>query len=125
CAVSGCVYQDITPEIGITPTPVIDLSKRILYVVAKNKDSDNSYHFRLHALNIISGAEMPGSPVDVTASGFNPLYHLNHPGLLLANSRLYLAFGAIGDIGPWHGWLMVYDPTTLQQKLVFNTSPSS
>ena len=125
CASSGCVFQDITPEIGITSTPVIDLSRQVIYVVAKNKDSDNSYHFRLHALNITSGAEMPGSPVDITASGFNVLYHVNHPALLLANGKLYLAFGAIGDISVWHGWILVYDATTLQQKTVFNSSPTS
>ncbi|HKW67329.1 MAG TPA: hypothetical protein VJP04_08585 [Terriglobales bacterium] len=125
CAASGCFYPDITPEIGITSTPVIDLVRQVIYVVAKNKDSDNSYHFRLHALNIISGEEMPGSPVEVIAPGFNVLFHLNHPGLLLANGKLYLGFGSLGDFPTWHGWLMAYDATTLQQKAVFNTSPSS
>ena len=125
CAASGCFYPDINPEIGITSTPVIDVGRQVIYVVAKNKDSDNSYHFRLHALNIISGAEMPGSPVEVTAPGFNVLFHLNHPGLLLANGKVYLGFGSLGDFPTWHGWLMAYDATTLQQKVVFNTSPSS
>ena len=125
CAASGCFYPDITPEIGITSTPVIDLVRQVIYLVAKNKDSDNSYHFRLHALNIISGEEMPGSPVEVIAPGFNVLFHLNHPGLLLANGKVYLGFGSLGDFPTWHGWLMAYDATTLQQKAVFNTSPSS
>src|SRR5579864_2204708 len=125
CAASGCFYPDINPEIGITSTPVIDLVRQVIYLVAKSKDSDNSYHFRLHALNIISGEEMPGSPVEVIAPGFNVLFHLNHPGLLLANGKLYLGFGSLGDFPTWHGWLMAYDATTLQQKAVFNTSPSS
>lgn len=125
CAASGCVYQDIVPEIGITSTPVIDKNKQTIYVLAKNKDSDNTYHYRLHALNILSGAELPGSPVDVTASGFNVLYHLSHPALLLANGKLYLGFGSLGDTSPWHGWLMTYDATTLQQKAVFNASAGS
>ncbi len=125
CAASGCFYEDITPEIGITSTPAIDVSKHVIYVVAKNKDSDKSYHFRLHALNIISGAEMPGSPTEVSAPGFDVLFHLNHPGLLLANEKLYLGFGSLGDFPTWHGWLMVYDATTLQQKAVLNTSLSS
>jgi hypothetical protein len=125
CAASGCFYPDITPEIGITSTPVIDLVRQVIYLVAKNKDSDKSYHFRLHALNIISGEEMPGSPVEVSAPGFDVLFHLNHPGLLLANGKVYLGFGSLGDFPTWHGWLMAYDATTLQQKVVFNTSPSS
>lgn len=131
-------YKDLTPVIGITGTPVIDPTSSTIYLVAKTKDtSTNTYHQTLHALDITSGAERPGSPVEVTASvpgsgagssagtiTFQPLYQLNRPGLLLLNGVVYIAFGSHGDIGPYHGWVLGYNATTLAQVAVFNTTPN-
>ena len=132
---SFCPYTDLVPEIGITSTPVIDPATGTLYVVAKTK-TNGKYQFMLHALDTASGAEKVGGPVSISASlsgsgagsnggtvTFDPLYHHNRPGLLLLNSVVYVAFGAVGDIPPFHGWLMGYDATTLQQVSVFNASP--
>ncbi len=127
------------PEVGITSTPVIDLASQTIYVVAKSKNTDDgSYHQKLHALNLSTGQDKPGSPMEITAtvpgSGvgsvdgkviFDPLYHLNRPGLLLLNGVVYLAFGSHGNRGPHHGWLLGYDARTLQQVAVFNTTPDS
>jgi hypothetical protein len=63
-------YNDITPEIGITGTPVIrlnaaDVSLSTLYVVAKTKetiDGKPSCVQRLHALSVVDGLERPNSP---------------------------------------------------------------
>ncbi|MGA8341709.1 MAG: IPT/TIG domain-containing protein [Candidatus Sulfotelmatobacter sp.] len=131
-------YKDLTPVIGITGTPVIDPVSSTLYVVAKTKNTSNStYHQNLHAVDITSGAEMPGSPVEITASvagsgsgssggtiAFQPLYQLNRPGLLLLNGVVYIAFGSHGDIGPYHGWVLGYSASTLAQMAVFNTTPN-
>jgi hypothetical protein len=131
-------YKDLTPVIGITGTPVIDPVSSTLYVVAKTKNTSNStYHQNLHAVDITSGAEMPGSPVEITASvagsgsgssggtiAFQPLYQLNRPGLLLLNGVVYVAFGSHGDIGPYHGWVLGYSAFTLAQMTVFNTTPN-
>lgn len=131
-------YKDLTPVIGITGTPVIDPGSSTLYVVAKTKNrSNNTYHQNLHALDITSGAEKPGSPVEITASvsgsgsgssggtiAFQPLYQLNRPGLLLLNGVIYIAFGSHGDIGPYHGWVLGYNASTLTQSAVFNTTPN-
>ena len=131
-------YKDLTPVIGITGTPVIDPVSSTLYVVAKTKNtSNNTYHQNLHALDITSGAEKPGSPVEITASvpgsgsgsssgtiAFQPLYQLNRPGLLLLNGVIYVAFGSHGDIGPYHGWVLGYSVSTFAQIAVFNATPN-
>lgn len=131
-------YKDLTPVIGITGTPVIDPASSTLYVVAKTKDtSNNTYHQNLHALDITSGVDKPGSPVEIVASvpgsgsgssggtvAFQPLYQLNRPGLLLLNGVVYVAFGSHGDIGPYHGWVLAYNASTLAQMAVFNTTPN-
>ena len=142
CTITGnpsdCPYKDTIPEIGIMSTPVINPNTGIMYVVAKTKNnSDNSYHFSLHALDIKSGIEQLGGPTEITgqvsgsgagSSGgvvaFVPLFHLQRPGLLLLNSVVYIAFGSVGDIGIWHGWVMGYDTTTLQQTTIFNVTPN-
>jgi len=117
--------KDLTPEIGITSTPVIDINSGIIYVCAKSKDSNAHYHHRLHAINITSGAE-PINPVEITAPTFVPLFHLQRPALLLNNGTVYLAFGSHGDKRTYRGWIMGYDSATLSQKFVWSsTSPNS
>jgi hypothetical protein len=56
----ACV--DIHPQIGITATPVIDLARETIYVVAKIKTTTGTYQFRLHALDLITGAEKLAGP---------------------------------------------------------------
>ncbi|HJT00257.1 MAG TPA: hypothetical protein VJ756_14295 [Terriglobales bacterium] len=120
-----CPYDDLQPEIGITSTPVIDTAANAIYVVAHTKNtSDSSYHFVLHKLSLTSGADIV-TPAEITASGFTALYQLNRPGLLLLNGAVYLAFGSAGDFGDWHGWVMSYDTTTLNQLHVYNSTPGN
>jgi Legume lectin domain/Chitobiase/beta-hexosaminidase C-terminal domain len=123
--------DDINPEIGITATPVIDTNTNTIYVVGKTKESGN-YFQRLHALDITTGAEKPGSPVtlsaQVTGNGngssggvvrFDPKLGNNRAGLLLLNGTVYIAFSSHGDQGPYHGWILAYNAANLQQTSVF------
>jgi hypothetical protein len=124
-AVSNCPYDDLQPEIGITGTPVIDQAGKAMYVVSHTKNTSNAtYHFWLHKLSLTTGADMLPA-VEITATGFNPLFHLNRPGLLLLNGDVYIAFGSAGDFGDWHGFVMKYDASTLAQLHVYNASPSN
>jgi chitodextrinase len=127
---------DITPEIGITGTPVIDAAGGTLYVVAKTKES-GTFVQRLHALSVATGAEKFGGPVvlqgSVTGSGvgavsghvpFDSLREDQRTALLLLNGVVYFGFGSHGDNEPYHGWLLGYNATTLQQVLAYNSTPN-
>jgi Chitobiase/beta-hexosaminidase C-terminal domain len=127
---------DISPEIGITSTPVIDPVGGTIYVEGKTKENGAYFH-RLHALDITTGAEKFSGPTTITASvsgngngsvggvlNFDPLWELQRPGLLLLNGIVYLGFGSHGDMGPWHGWVLAYNATTLQQTGVFCSTSS-
>jgi hypothetical protein len=127
---------DIPVQIGITSTPVIDPVSGTMYVVAKTKENSN-YVQRLHALDITTGAEKLGGPVVITAtvaatgidsSGgketFNSLRENQRTGLLLSNGVVYFAFASHGDQSPWHGWVLGYNATTLQQVLAYNDTPN-
>jgi hypothetical protein len=48
---------DLTPDVGITGTPVIDTGSGTMYVVTKSKDPSSTFHQYLHALDITSGNE--------------------------------------------------------------------
>ncbi len=128
------IGQDIIPEYGITGTPVIDPVAGVLYCVSFTLEG-SSYILRLHALSITTGAEMPGSPIAIQAqtagtgngsSGgimtFDPKWENQRPGLLLLNGILYIGFGSHADNGPWHGWLLSYNPSTLAQIGTYCTS---
>jgi chitodextrinase len=126
---------DITPEIGITGTPVIDPATGTLYVVAKTKEVSGgvtNFVQRLHALDIATGAEKFGGPVVIQAtvpgigqgsSGgqlqFLSLRENQRPALLLNNGIVYIAFGSHGDQQPYHGWLLGYDAATLAQRFAY------
>ncbi len=114
----------VRPEIGITPTPVIDLPTGTIYVLARTVE-DGAYVQKLHALAITTGAEKFGGPVAIKASGFDALRELPRAALLLAKGQVYLTWGSSCDVGPYHGWVMAYDAQKLTQSGVFNTSPVS
>lgn len=132
--------SSLQPEIGITGTPVIDPAG-ILYVVVKTAEANGSttnYVQRLHALDITTGNDLGDSPVviqpSVPGSGmgndgqgnipFDGLKQLQRPGLVLLNGSLYIAFGGLCDNNPYHGWLVQYNASNLQQGAAFNTSPN-
>jgi hypothetical protein len=132
----GSACADITPVVGITSTPVIDPSTNTIYVVAKTKNIDNSYHFKIHALDLFTGldklppteitAQVPGTGVQSVGGivSLDPLQQFQRPGLLLLNGVVYVAFGSACETPPWHGWVLGYSASTLQQVAVLNTTPN-
>jgi hypothetical protein len=131
--------SSISPEVGITGTPVIDPSTNTLYVVASSARDTHIIH-RLHALDVTTGAERPGSPVVITASvpgsgdgffstgqtvEFHPDFHKNRAGLLLLNGVVYTSWGSYCDALAYHGWIIGYDARNLRQVAVFNATPNA
>ncbi len=109
----GC--NQVQPEIGITSTPVIDRTRGALYTVAMSKDASSNYFQRVHALDIVTGAELFGGPVTVQATYpgtgdgssngqviFNPGQYKERAGLLLSNDVLYTTWASHCDQPPLH-----------------------
>ena len=132
----GGRYQDFSGNMGIVGTPVIDPVSRTLYVVARTKENGTSFVQWLHALDSTTGAERPNSPVIITAtyagSGdgsvggvltFDPVRQNQRPALALVNGVIYIAWASHCDRGPYHGWVIGYDASTLQQTAVYNDTP--
>jgi hypothetical protein len=134
----GC--GQISPEIGITDTPVIDRSKGqfgAIYFVAMSKDSSGNYHQRLHALDLKTGAELFGGPKEITATYpgtgdgsqngqviFAPGQFAERAGLLEFGGTIYLAFTSHCDQRPYTGWVMAYNAQTLAQTSVIDVTPN-
>lgn len=129
----GC--DQVTPNIGVTSTPVIDLSAGphgTMFLVAMTKDNGGNYHHKLHALDITTGAEMAGSPVEITATftigathtTFTPSQYKERAALLLLNGQIYLGFSSHCDATPYQGWMMAYSESSLQQTAVLNVTPN-
>jgi hypothetical protein len=118
--------------VGVLSTPVIDPVAGTLYVVAKTYENSTFVH-RLHALDVTTGLEQPGSPIVITASYqsggtdnvFKDAMEVNRPALLLDNGNLYVGFGSNGcRNGKEQGWVMAYDASTLQPEGAFDDEPS-
>jgi len=134
----GC--SQVTPEIGVTSTPVIDLTAGphgTIYVVAMSKDSSSNYYQRLHALDITTGAEQFGGPVTISAQYpgtgdnsqggyviFDPKQYKERAGLLLMDHTVYTTWASHCDDRPYTGWIISYNGTTLKQKSVLNLTPN-
>jgi uncharacterized protein (TIGR03437 family) len=129
----GC--GQVTPEIGITATPVIDLqagSHGIIYAVAQSRDLNLRYHHRLHALDLPTMTEQFGGPVEIQATfpgkgaenTFSAAVHTERPGLLLSNGIVYTSWGSHCDGGAYAGWVISYSGATLAQVGVLNLVPN-
>ncbi|MGA2539395.1 MAG: hypothetical protein ABSF53_25540, partial [Terracidiphilus sp.] len=130
----------ISPEIGITATPVIDRTNGpngTIFTVGMTKDASGAYHQRLHALDITTGAELAGSPTEIAATYpgtgdgasngnvvFAPGDYAERAALLLANGTIYTAWTSHCDGRPYTGWVMGYSESTLQQTGVIDLTPN-
>ncbi len=128
----GC--SQVTPEIGITSTPVIDPTAGpdgTIYVVAMSKTTSGTttYFQRIHALDMTTGAEEFGGPTTVTATfapgpAFDPKQYKERAGLLLLNGQIITTWASHCDNTPYNGWIMAYNENTLAQTSVLDVTPN-
>lgn len=134
-------YVGLQPVIGITSTPVIDTAAGTIYIVAETYVNSTAA-FNLHALDVASGRERPGSPVEIagkvlgvgdiaypsdSSNGqvtFNPFMEWQRPGLLELNGNIYIGFSGHQDTRPYHGWLFGYDGMSLRRVLIKCITPN-
>jgi hypothetical protein len=130
---------DIAPEVGVTGTPVIDPVSAVLYVVSKSMNrAGTRFYQRLHALDLATGAEKRGSPIDIAATYpgvgdggsrviFNSRMEHQRAALALVNGVVYIGWGSHEDRGPFYGWILgyTYDGTKFSQSAVLNAGPNT
>jgi hypothetical protein len=121
--------SQVTPEIGITSTPVIDPTTQTLYLVAMSKDASGHHFQRLHALDVTTGQEKFGGPTTIQASygsqTFDPTQYKERDALLLLNGVVYTSWASHSDVQPYTGWVIGYSASNLQQVSVLDTDPAS
>jgi len=130
---------DITPEVGVTGTPVIDRGTGTLYVVSKSMNAAGTvFYQRLHAIALATGAEEPGSPVTLSGTfpgtgdggatvAFSPRMENQRAGLALVDGTVYIAWGSHEDAQPYYGWMMgyTYNGSSFIQTSVFCSAPNT
>ena len=135
----GC--GQITPEIGVTATPVIDRASGTngaIYLVAMSIDASGNYHQRVHALDLALGTELFGGPTDIQATYpgfgdnsngtsvvFDPAQYKERAALLLLNGVVYTTWASDCDTRPYTGWIIGYSESTLAQASVLDVTPNA
>jgi len=111
----GC--GDLVPNVGITSTPVIDTTTNTIYVVA-NEVLSGVDTYRLHALDLTTGAEKANFPTALQGTAdnrdltFDATHQTQRPGLLLLDGVIYVGFSAHCQVPNWSGWVMGVNATS-------------
>ena len=141
---STCVNTQ--PLIGISSTPVIDPSTNTIYLTAK-RNVNGTFKYLLHALDLTTGADKAGSPIDmgldangqplsVVGSGdgvtsgkivFDPIKHQNRVALTLSQGVLTVGFASHCDQNNYHGWVLRFDTTSspIRPLTPYMTNPNT
>jgi hypothetical protein len=110
---------NILPEVGITGTPVIDVSitPPVIWFVTKHEDNASTnpvFVQKLHGVFATTLGEIPGSPLTITATGFDPKSQNQRAGLTLVDyaggeANIFATWGSHCDAGSYSGFLMEFD----------------
>jgi hypothetical protein len=128
--------ENIFPYIGILSTPVIDVSRQAIYLVAQTYANSNA-QFYLHSLDITTGKDRVGSPVLISAQvpgvgagssngtlSLVPFQCLQRTALLELNGNIYVGIGSHADHWPYHGWMLGFDGVSLRRIALKCYSPN-
>ena len=128
--------DSITPEVGISSTPVIDWAAQRIYVMALDVEH-GKLTYRLHALSLSTGkdvqpstvvsASVPGGGIDASNGkvGFVASDEQQRMGLTLVNGVVYAGFSSWCGLSPYHGWVLGYRTDDLGRAIVYNATPDS
>ena len=108
--------SDLTPNIGVTSTPLYDPSNGLVYLLAQTL-SNGSPKWHLFGIDANTGSiglkkPIGGSPSNDPNIKFSPKYEFARPGLLLTNGHIYGAFGAHCDVQPYAGYVFGLNVST-------------
>ncbi len=131
----GGGYNDFVGNIGIVGTPVIDGNTGRMYFVTRHVVG-TTFSQILRAIDVTTGndvvtaktiaATVPGNG-DGSSGGnvsFDPKMHNQRSALALAGGAVYIGWAGHCDFRPYHGWVMAYDASTLNQIGAFNATPN-
>jgi hypothetical protein len=128
--------DSITPEVGISSTPVIDWSSQRIYVLALDVEN-GKLTYRMHALSLSSGkdiqsstvvsAAVPGTGIDANNGKvtFTARDEQQRMGLTLVNGIVYAGFSSWCGLSPYHGWVLGYRTNDLGRAIAYNVTPDS
>jgi len=131
---AGCANNG--PQVGIESTPVIDLTRRAMYLMSYAMRSDGRPAYLLHAIDLATLADQTPPAVasashklvDGSTFTFNASDHRQRAALLLADGNVYAAFASWCDRTAARGWLLGWRASDLQPlaaNILTNRAPVS
>lgn len=128
--------DSITPEVGVTSTPVIDWANRTMYVLALDVEA-GTLTYRLHALSLTTGQDIrPSTVVRASVAGtgmdahngsvaFTASDEQQRMGLTLDDGIVYAGFSSWCGLSPYHGWVLGFRAADLSRAIVYNSTPDA
>lgn len=123
-------------QVGITGTPVIDAATGAMYFVTMQALADGSLHQYLRAIDVHTGKDFGPGTVEVSGSvpgdgvgssggqiAFNTSVQNQRAGLAMSQGKVIVSWGSFSDYGAYHGWMMAFDPASLQRVAIINFAP--
>jgi hypothetical protein len=115
--------------VGITGTPFIDKASRTIFFDAQTTPDNNvTFHHKVFAVSLDTGAVLPNWPVDVSAvlSGtpaFDSGAQNQRGALQFLNGVLYVPYGGYdGDGGPYYGSVVGFPVANPQKPTWWHTT---
>ena len=132
----GRLCDSITPQVGVTSTPVADWPAKAIFVMALDVEH-GLLTYRLHALDVYTGrdrrpatavrAVVPGDGIDSRHGQvvFRATEEQQRLALTEVAGTVYAGFGSWCDVPPFHGWLIGFSAATLARTIVYNDTPDA
>jgi hypothetical protein len=113
-------YNDLSGNIGIVGTPVIDASSLTMYFVSRTVES-STFVQRIRAVDITTGTErVPARSIGT----IDPQTNNQRAALALSQNKVYVAWASHCDTGPYHGRVMAFNTSDLSQAAAFDAEPT-